>query len=88
MVMIIDRLAEDIRDGTKQPAEALALLMENKVLVWPEVAAATTWGEQEDRGANTSGIHHALAAVGAAELSDQFSAEIARLRQEGQVVDI
>jgi hypothetical protein len=85
--IIIDTLASDIRMKRITPEDALALMKANKVLVWPEVPAPTTWGEMEDRGANTSGIHHELAAIGAAALSDQFSAEVARLRREGLTIE-
>ena len=86
-MIIIDRLAEDIRRGTVTPEEALALMKANKVLVWDAAPESATWGEVEDRGASASGLHHALAAVGAAELSDQFSTEVARLRRERHTIE-
>lgn len=85
--IIIDRLAEDIRSGTVTPQDALELMRQDKVLVWDAKPEASTWGEVEDRAASTTGLHHALQAVGAADLSDQFSKEVVRLREAGQVID-
>jgi len=85
--IIIDRLAEDIRSGTVTPQDALELMRQDKVLVWDAKPEASTWGEVEDRAASTTGLHHALQAVGAADLADQFSEEVARLREAGLIVE-
>jgi hypothetical protein len=85
--LTVDQLAENIRTGTTTPKDALALMKANRVLVWPRDDDPTSWGEVEDRGASASGIHHSLAVVGASELSDQFSAEVARLRDEGRTIE-
>lgn len=84
--MIIDQLAEDIRTQKVTPDEALQMLRDNLVQVWPEVPEPTTWGEAEEKGANATGLYHALAAVGAADMGDAFGAEVARLRQDGQII--
>lgn len=84
--MIIDQLAEDIRKQKVTPDEALQMLRDNTVQVWPEVPEPQTWGEAEEKGANATGLYHALAAVGASDRADEFGTEVARLRQEGQVI--
>lgn len=83
---IIDTLAEEIRTGAVTPDEALAALQANEVYVWPESDDPPTWGGAEDRGAGSSGLHHALSVVGARHLTQEFAAEIVRLRRSGHVI--
>ena len=84
--MLIDQLAEDIRQQKITPDEALQHMRDNLVQVWPEVGEPQTWGEAEEKGANASGLYHALAAVGASDRADEFGAEVVRLRQDGQII--
>lgn len=82
-----DDLSRGVRTGSITPDDALQMLKDNKVLVWPEEPrdAETTWGDVE-MSAHTD-IHNALRAVGAAHLSDAVSAEYVRLRGEGLTMD-
>lgn len=84
-----DELAKMIRDGSVTPDDALQMLKDDKVLVYDvsdlDVNKAD-WADAEDAGV-TTGIHHALAAVNASDMSDQFSTEIQRLRAAGKTME-
>lgn len=84
----IDKLASEIYSGAVLPADALAQLQANEVQVWAPEGDPETWGAVEDKAVGYSGIHHALAKAGAADMSDAFSAEIARLQTEGVVIPL
>jgi hypothetical protein len=82
-----DEVANAIRTGALDPDQALQLLKDDKVLVWDGKRATDDWGGVEDAGASSTGIHHALAVVGSEDRSDEFSAEIQRLRDKGLTME-
>lgn len=85
---IIDTLADEIFSGAIAPEEALAQLQAGQVQVWPKNDDTSTWGAVEDKAVGYSGIHHALAKVGAGQMADQFAQEIVRLQNEGVVIPL